>query len=213
MLAIVRMHSRISSDNCWNHVNDRKDELQAAMGGKGLMLYMTRRVGKDDISLFVHVVEPDLLASFISGHLSRAKEVTGIWVITLLQAAFYPLPRDGGEYIRYTVSVRTDPDKAAKARLALGRLATPDSLAWAYMAYTFHQYDSSIAYSVLARDKFVIQEHLSQVSDIPEVTQTMVHLVEKSVPLVSHPRWIEYSSDNLIVPEWNEAHMLDQFHR
>lgn len=213
MIAIVRMHSRVSQSKCWNFVAQNKERLQEALGDKGLLLYLTQRVGKDDTSLFLHAADPDFIGSFISEQLADSHGIDGIWMIPLFEPRFYPVPRNFENMMRYALSLRVAPNDMHGARVGLEQMSLPDNLRLAYIAYTFHQYDNCISYSLIANDKFVIQEHLDRVEKHPKILQVLVHSIEKTLPLMSHSQWVEYSSQHLIVPSWKEEHMLDQFRK
>jgi len=211
MIAIIRLHSRVSQSKCWKFVAQNQEKLREALGDNGLMLYLTQRVGKDDTSLFVHTAQPDMMGRFVSEQLAATEGIDGIWMIPLFEPRFFPVPRHFETMQRYALSLRVAPNDMHGARVGLEQMTLPENLKMAYIAYTFHQYDNCISYSLIAEDKFAIQEHLDRVEKHPKILQVLVHSVERTRALMTHAQWVEYSSQHLIVPSWKEEHMLDQF--
>ena len=127
MIAIVRMHSRVSQSKCWNFVAQNKERLQEALGDKGLLLYLTQRVGKDDTSLFLHAADPDFIGSFISEQLADSHGIDGIWMIPLFEPRFYPVPRNFENMMRYALSLRVAPNDMHGARVGLEQMTNSSS--------------------------------------------------------------------------------------
>ena len=108
----------------WNYIIEHKAELQAAIEGKGRLLYLTRlaKISKrGDVSLLVHMSEQNELADFVANHLSKIEGVTSIWIINLFKPVFYPLPRDTKHFKRFAVTVNTVPRQTSEVYETLRR--------------------------------------------------------------------------------------------
>jgi translation elongation factor EF-1beta len=188
------------------------NELQESIKGKGQLLYLSKRAKHEDISLFVHMVDPDILGDFIAEHLNKIEDITGIWVINMIKPAFYPLPKDTKNMKRYAITMKVFPKNLKDVYQNIASSSLPDGLKMAYIAYTFHLFGDCIQFSILAEKEETLNKYLTErVDKIPGVLSTTVNLIERTRPLVSYDEWKQYSSEYGIVSSWDEALMINQF--
>ena len=100
MIAIVRMKAQERRDQLWDYVVDHAGDLQKRLESEGRLLFLSQRARHEDISLFVHVADPDVLAGLIArmvllpvGPLNDAPLAFRIVGIAVGLAAFFLLGR------------------------------------------------------------------------------------------------------------------------
>jgi hypothetical protein len=211
MIAIVRLQASESVEELWEHILSNVNWWRKELENRGLPLYLTRRSGYDDVSLFIHVVEPDDLGNFINTYIGRSPGVSGVWLVNLLNPVFFPLPRDTRGMHRYAISVRTTPNNLVRARDEICCLREPLGVRMAYCGFTYLNYEESLYYSVLAENDTQLGDHIDRVLELDTVLRARPQAIERTVPLVSYSKWVEYSAEHLLVPSWDEAAMLGQF--
>lgn len=212
MISIIRLKSQERKERICDYVMSQVNELQESIKGKGQLLYLSKRAKHEDISLFVHMVDPDILGDFIAEHLNKIEHVTGIWVINMIKPAFYPLPKDTKNMKRYAITMKVFPKNLKDVYQNIASSSLPDGLKMAYIAYTFHLFGDCIQFSILAEKEETLNKYLTErVDKIPGVLSTTVNLIERTRPLVSYDEWKQYSSEYGIVPSWDEALMIEQF--
>jgi len=212
MISIIRLKSQERKERICDYVMSQVNELQESIKGKGQLLYLSKRAKHEDISLFVHMVDPDILGDFIAEHLNKIEDVTGIWVINMIKPIFYPLPRDTKNMKRFAITMKIFPKNLKDVYQNIAASALPDGLKMSYIAYTFHLFGDCIQFSILAEKEETLNKYLTEVVDkIPGVLSTTVNLIERTRPLVSYDEWKQYSSEYGIVPSWDEALMIKQF--
>jgi len=86
MIAIVRMKAQERRDMLWEYVVEHAGQLQGRLKHEGRLLFLSQRARHDDVSLFVHVADPDVLAGFIARDLAKIEGLTGCWMISMLKA-------------------------------------------------------------------------------------------------------------------------------
>jgi translation elongation factor EF-1beta len=188
------------------------DELQESIKGKGQLLYLSKRVKHEDVSLFIHTVDPNVLGDFIVGHLNGVEHITDIWVINMIKPIFYPLPKDTGNMKRFTITLKVFPKNLKEVYQNIASDILPDGLKMAYIAYTFHLFGDSIQLSILTEKEETLNRYLTEVINrIPGVVNTTVNFIERTRPLVSYEEWKQYSSYHNLVPSWDEDFMINQF--
>jgi translation elongation factor EF-1beta len=187
-------------------------ELQESIKGKGQLLYLSKRAKHEDVSLFIHTVDPNVLGDFIVGHLNGVEHITDIWVINMIKPIFYPLPKDTGNMKRFTITLKVFPKNLKEVYQNIASATLPDGLKMAYIAYTFHLFGDSIQLSILTEKEETLNRYLTEVINrIPGVVNTTVNLIERTRPLVSYEEWKQYSSYHNLVPSWDEDFMINQF--
>jgi hypothetical protein len=209
MIAIVRLKAQERREELWDHIDSHAEELQSRLQEEGRLLFLSQRARHDDVSLFVHVADPDVLASFIAYDLSKIEGVTGCWMLNMLKPVFFPLPKDTAGLRRYAITVRVSPPRLAEIYESLARLDVPPGILMAYLALTCHLYGDCLQFSVLADEEKRLYTFVADsVSTLPGVLHTTVSLIERTKPLVSYDEWREYSARH---PAWDAPHMVHQF--
>lgn len=209
MIAIIRMGSQKKKGSVWNHILVHKNELQAGIGEKGRLLYLSKRARHEDASLFVHTADPNILGDFISNHLGKIEDLASIHVINMLKPVFFPLPKDTGTMKRFSVTLWVLPKHLGNVYETLAKRDLPDGLLMTYLAFTFRLAGDCIQFSLLEAKEETLNVYLTEVVNrMPGVQNTTVNLIEETVPLVSYDEWRQYSSRHSIVVAWNEEHML-----
>ncbi len=212
MISIIRLQSQEKKGRICDLVMARLDELQESVKGRGHLLYLTKRARHEDVSLFIHTVNPDFLGDFIAEDLNKIEHVTGIWAIHLIKPIFYPLPRDTKAMKRYAISLRVFTSQLKEVYQNTAAADLPDGLKMAYLAYTFHLFEDSILLSILAENEQDLHGYLTDVVEkMPGVLRTTMNLIERTRPLVSYETWREYSARQGIVPSWDAESMVGQF--
>ena len=209
MIAIVRMKAQEQRDTLWEYLVEHSGELQGRLEQEGRLLFLSQRARHEDVSLFVHVADPDVLASLIARDLAKIEGMTGCWMINMLRPLFFPLPRDTSGMSRHAITVRASPPKLEEVYESLSRSEMPPGVLMAYLALTCHLYGDCLQFSVLAEDENALNQHLDEsVRTLPGVLHLTVSLIERTKPLVSYDEWGEYSAAH---PSWDAAHMINQF--
>jgi translation elongation factor EF-1beta len=212
MISIIRLKSQERKEKICDYVMSQVNELQESIKGKGQLLYLSKRAKHEDISLFVHMVDPDILGDFIAEHLNKIEDVTGIWVINMIKPLFYPLPKDTKNMKRFAITMKVFPKNLKDVYQNIASSSLPEGLKMAYIAYTFHLFGDCIQFSILAEKEETLHKYLTEVVDqIPGVLSTTINLIERTRPLVSYDGWKQYSSEYGIVPTWDEELMIKQF--
>ncbi len=212
MISIIRLNSQERKERICDLVMAQLDELQESLKDKGQLLYLTKRARHEDVSLFVHTVDPNFLADFIAEHLNKIEHITGIWVIHMIKPIFYPLPKDTRNMNRHAISLRVFIKNLKAVYQHIASAPLPEGLKMAYIAYTFHLFEDSIQFSILTENEKVLNNYLTAVVEkMPGVLRTTVNLIERTRPLVSYDAWREYSSKHGIVPSWDANLMVEQF--
>jgi hypothetical protein len=212
MISIVRIKSQERKERICDLVMGRLEELQKSLKGKGLLLYLTKRARHEDVSLFIHTADPNLLGDFIAGSLNKIEHVTGIWAIPMIKPIFYPLPKDTKNMRRFAISLKVFTKNLEQVYHNIATAHLPDGLKMAYLAYTFHLFEDSLQLSILAEHEETLNNYLTGVVEkMPGVLRTTVNLIERTRPLVSYETWREYSSKHGLVPSWDEKLMVGQF--
>ncbi|MDH4219190.1 MAG: hypothetical protein OEZ52_06385 [Candidatus Aminicenantes bacterium] len=214
MITIIRLKSQERKERICDLVMAQMDELQESIKGKGQLLYLSKRVKHEDVSLFIHTVDPNVLGDFIVGHLNGVEHITDIWVINMIKPIFYPLPKDTGNMKRFTITLKVFPKNLKEVYQNIASATLPDGLKMAYIAYTFHLFGDSIQLSILAEKEETLNRYLTEViNKIAGVVNTTVNLIERTRPLVSYEEWKQYSAYHNLVPSWDEDFMINQFHQ
>ena len=212
MITIIRLKSQERKERICDLVMAQMNELQESIKGKGQLLYLSKRVKHEDVSLFIHTVDPNVLGDFIVGHLNGVEHITDIWVINMIKPIFYPLPKDTGNMKRFTITLKVFPKNLKEAYQNIASATLPDGLKMAYIAYTFHLFGDSIQLSILAEKEETLNRYLTEViNKIPGVVNTTVNLIKRTRPLVSYEEWKQYSAYHNLVPSWDEDFMIKQF--
>jgi len=211
MIAIVRMRAQDQRDTLWEYLSEHAGQLQDRLAHEGRLLFLSQRARHEDVSLFVHVADPDVLAGFVVHDLAKIEGLTGCWMINMLKPLFFPLPRDTSGMSRHAITVRAFPPKLEDVYSSLSRLDAPPGVLMAYLALTCHLYGDCLQFSVLTEDEESLNQYLDQgARTLPGVLHLTVSPIERTKPLVSYDEWSDYSATH---PSWDPAHMINQFGR
>jgi len=214
MITIIRLKSQERKQKICDDILSRIGELQESIRGRGLLLYLTKRVKHEDVSLIVHTTDPNVLGDFITEQLSKIEHITSIWVINMMKPIFYPLPKDTKNMKRFTITLKVFPNNLKDVYHYIVTSTLPDYLKMAYITYTCHLYGDCIQFSILAEEEEALNKYMCEVvNKIPGVLNTTVNLIERTRPLVSYDEWKQYSSNHGIVPSWDEESMIKQFQK
>ena len=212
MIVIIRIQAQEKPELLWNDVLLNKDRLQEVLGTKGRLLYLSKRHNYNEVSLFTHVSDTNILGDFIAGHLAKLEGVTGIWLINMLKPIFYPLPENAGRMKRYTVTLKAYSPRLDEIYSALTKLPPLDEVSIGYLAYTCHLFGDCIQISLQAPDSARVQKYVDEViSKVPGVLRTTICEIEKTNPFVSYEEWQKYISMNTVLVDWDDRHMMAQF--
>ncbi len=212
MITIIRLKSQEQKERFCDYIISQKNELQKGIEGKGRLLYLSKRAKHEDVSLFIHTLNPDVLGDFIADHLSKIEHITSTWVINMIKPVFYPLPKDTKNSKRFTITLKVFPKSLKNVYQTIATAAPPNGLRMAYIAYTCHLFGDCIQFSILAEREETLNKYLADVvNKIPGVLNTTLNLIERTWPLVSYDEWQQYSSIHGIVPSWDEELMINQF--
>jgi len=114
MISIVRLKSQERRERLFDYIFSQKDILQKGIEGKGRLLYLSKRAKHEDVSLFIHTLNPDVLGDFMADHLSKMEHVTDSWVINMIKPVFYPLPEDTKNMKRFSITLKNFPKKYSR---------------------------------------------------------------------------------------------------
>ncbi|MFH1231463.1 MAG: hypothetical protein V1709_08215 [Planctomycetota bacterium] len=214
MICIVRIQAQEKPELLWNNMLDNKDRLQDVLGNKGKILYLSKRRKYNEISLFVHIADSNILGDFIAEHLSKLEMVTGIWLINMLKPIFYPLPENALQMKRYTVTLKAYSSKLNEIYNALTILKPSEDVKMSYLAYTCHLFGDCIQVSLQAIEGVDIQKYVNEaINRIPGVLRSTIYEIEKTYPFISYEEWQRYTSQNTVLMEWDEKNMVEQFRK
>ncbi|MEW6027542.1 MAG: hypothetical protein AB1599_09650 [Planctomycetota bacterium] len=211
MIVIIRMLTDDAGKNLWDKIIDRKDTLQNALQNRGRLLYLSKRKGHNEASLFVHAKDSNVINELIAGHLSKIEAVSAIWLIHLYRPRFFPLPADTTNLKRFTITAKVKPNFLSEVYAKLMDPNLPEGLKKVYYAFTFHLYDETLQYSLLADSEETLRKYLAEkVNKIEGVIRTDIHPIEKTKPFISYKEWQEYAGEDSAIPTW-QHHMISQF--
>ena len=204
MIWIIRLKTDGEAKKLWADIIDRKDSLQEALGKKGRLLYLAKRVGFNEASLFVHADDLNSVSELVVDHMSQLEGVSGTRIIHLFRPRFFPVPEDTYDMKRFVVSIKVSPSKHKEVYKKLLNPNLPDGLRKVYYAFTFHQYDEDLQYSLLAEDKESVDKYVAEnINTMDGILKAEVYQAEKSKPFISYKQWLEYTSEGNSVPAWH----------
>ena len=214
MISIIIMQSQEKPERLWQDILDNREMLQCAFENKGRLLYLSKRVNYNEANLSVHVAEPNILGRFIAQNLAKIKEVTGIWVVNMLQPDFFPVPKDTRRMKRYIITLKIFPGRLDEVYKTVSETDLPEWIKRIYVAYTFHLFNDCIQFSVLSdKEDIEFRKYINNAIDrIPGVLKSTVFEIEKTYPFITYEEWQEYASRYPFTVDWDEKNMIDQFH-
>ncbi|PIU20180.1 MAG: hypothetical protein COT18_03575 [Elusimicrobia bacterium CG08_land_8_20_14_0_20_59_10] len=193
MMVIVRIQSQGKSASLWNEIINKKDKLQDILGDNGTLLYLSKRLGSNDISLMLHTTNSLALADFITSHLAKISGVDGLWLINMLKPVFFQLPAQADRMKRYAVSVKIYPPRLDEVYRTVSKTALPAGINMVYLAYTCHLFGDCLQFSVLA-DKDAKFENFveNMINKIPGVLRATATEIEKTHVFIPYREWERY---------------------
>lgn len=200
MLAIVRIKMRDGSDLLWDYVLENKDKIEKEFNGQAKLMYITKRARQEDTSLFISAENPDVLGNFIAKRVSTIEGADKIWIINLMGMKFFKIPEKLlMEWQRAVVTIRAYPNRFAGIYSAISKLAPTSDAAPVYIAYTFHLFEDSLMFSLIAKDVKGVQQYLeSNIKDLPGIFGYTTNFIEKQQRLASKNHWKDYVRANLL---------------
>lgn len=212
MISIIRLLAQENREKTWDNFLDNLGFLKANIEGKGQLLYLTQRARHQDISLFVHVTDPNVIGDFISRDLSKIKDITSIWAIHLMKPLFFPLPKDTKDKIRFSITAKVFPANLDEVYQSLVKESPLNDIQMAYIAFTMHLFEESIIFSLLADDEESIKKHLRQnINNMTGILNTTAYRIAKTKPLISYEAWKNYATQHSIIPSWDVHSMIEGF--
>jgi len=213
MISIIIIQAQENPDVLWNNILSNKNRLQEAFENKGKLLYLSKRCNYNEANLSVHVAEPNILGKFIAHHVARLEEVTGIWVVNMLQPDFFPVPKDTKSMKRYIITLKIFPSRLDEVYEKISNRNYPEWIKPIYVAYTFHLFNDCIQVSLLSDNNAEFRKYINTTIDtVPGVLKSAVFEIEKTYAFISYEQWQEYASQNTFVVGWDERNMIAQFH-
>lgn len=213
MICVIRIQSQAESNALWNEVVSKKDELQKYLGVNGKILYTSTRVNSNEVSMFVHVADTNILGDFITNNLSKFKGVDAIWLLTIIKPTFFASPPDIEKMDRYTITLKVYPAKLDEVYGRLSSLKLPPGTNMTYLAYTFHLLGDCLQFSLVTNDGDKLGEYVNNtIGTMPGVLNVTVSRIKKTFLFVSHGEWGKYISG---IPEinWNDKFRIEQFQK
>ena len=212
MIFIVRLKPQENREKIYDDIFSQRKELQKGIAGKGRLLYLSKLAKHEDVSLFIHILDPDFLGDYIADHLSKIEHITSAWIINLIKPIFYPLPKDTKNMKRYTITLKVFPKNLKNVYQNIAAATLPPQLKMAYVAYTCHLFGDCIRFSILAEDEETLNRYRAgEIEKMPGVLRITTNLVERTKPLISYEEWKQYSLKHRIVLSWDEELMINQF--
>jgi len=96
-------------DEEWAAIIGQKESLQHTMVNKGQLMYLSKRVGRNEVNLFVHSFDSNILTDLLINHLGGIKEVSDISIYQLFRPRFFPLPKDNSDMKHCIIDIKVMP--------------------------------------------------------------------------------------------------------
>lgn len=200
MIVVARLHSDKSPGTIWDCIMEHHEEMNARLGEDVKLLYATRRAKYEDVSLFMHVNDIDIMGDFISQEISKIDCVDGVWIFNLINPRFFPVPEGTLPNLpRFTLTAHVYPMHLQLVYNVLCATEATPELAVMYVANTFHVQGESIMVSVLAKDKKIVKDFKSKkIESLPGVLRTRTYDIMSTHRLLPRDEWERYAN---IFPE------------
>lgn len=212
MISIIRLQSQENREKIWDNFLANLDRLKDDIKGKGQLLYLSQRARHQDISLFVHASDSDAFGDFIAKKLCNIKDITSLWTIHLMKPLFFPLPKDTKGLTRFTITAKVFPSRLLEVYENLVKQSAHNEIKMAYIAFTFHLFEESLMFSLLAEEENTLERHIrDEVNGMPGILRTSVHRISKTKPLISYDEWKQYATRHSLVPSWDVSYMIENF--
>lgn len=169
---------------------------------------MSQRQGHNEASLFVHARDSNAISELITEQLSQIPAVSAVWIIHLFKPRFFPIPADSEKMKRFVITAKIKPDSLSEVYSQLTDPNLPNGLKKVYYAYTFHLYDETLQYSLLAGSAETLKQYIAEKLDkIKSILKIELHPIEKTKPFISYNEWQEYEGGSDAIPTWQQ-HMV-----
>ena len=212
MISIIRLQAQENRDKTWDNFLENLNPLKKSIEGKGRLLYLSQRARHQDVSLFVHAADPNVLGDFIAKNLAQIKDLTSIWTIHLMKPLFFPIPKDTKDMIRFTITAKLFPSQLKEVYENLVRQSAHDHFPLAYIAFTFHLFEESVIFSLLTRNLDELERYVREtINKMPGILGTNSYLISRTKPLISYEEWKSYALEHSIIPNWDVNHMIESF--
>jgi len=204
MVLIVRMSTDGDAKKLWSAILGQKNSIQSALGKNGQLLYLTKRVGFNEASLYIHTKDFNSIINLVTEHLNILDEVSAIRIIHLLKPRFFPVPKDTYNLKRFIISLKVHPRSLKDVYKKLLNPNVPNGIRKVYYAFTFQNNNEALQYSLLAEDKESVGRFIAEsIQKIDGIIKTEVQQAEKTKPFISYKEWLKYTSDGNDVPGWH----------
>jgi hypothetical protein len=211
MILIIKMLSDSTAKKMWDGILHQKDALQADLGKKGRLLYLTKRMGYNEACLFVHAKDSGSVIELILEHLSKLDGLSSICIAHLFRPRFFPVPKDTYGLKRFVVTAKVSPRYFGDVYRKLLNPTLPEGISRVYYAFTFHLYDDNLQYSFLAASEEIAQKYVAEnINTIRGIIIADTHQIERTKAFITYKEWKKYTSENEnIIPSMN--HLLNDF--
>ena len=188
----------------WSAIVAQKDLLQSALNKNGQLLYLTKRVGFNEASLFVHAKDLNSIINIITDPLSSLDEISAISITHLFKPRFFPVPKDTYNLKRFVICLKVRANSLKDVYKKLLNPNLPEGIRKVYYAFTFNNYDETLQYSLLSEDKESVQKFVEEsIQTINGIVKTEIYQAEKTKPFISYKEWQNYTSEGNNVPAWH----------
>jgi hypothetical protein len=211
MILVVKMLTDTTAKKLWEGLLRHKDAMQEALGKKGKLLYLTKRMGYNEACLFVHATDSAAVIDLILAHISRIEGLTAICIAHLFRPRFFPVPEDTYDLKRFVVTAKVSPRYLSDAYQKLLNPTLPKGISRVYYAFTFHLYDDSLQYSFLADSEETAQKYVAEhINTIRGIIIADTHQIERTKAFITYKEWKKYTTESE-KPLPNIAHLLNDF--
>jgi len=170
-----------SIQKMWWAIVEQKESLQYTLVNKGQLIYLSKRADHNEVNLYVHSIDSNLITDLLINHLGPIKEVSDLSVYHLFRPRFFPIPKDNSDMKHGIANVKVEPQHFSQVYKKLLRPNVPEGIRKVYDAFVFQQNGWDMQYSILANDDDSMQYFVTEnIRTIEGVVQTEVHMIEKT---------------------------------
>jgi hypothetical protein len=196
MILIVKLQGDTNAKKLWDSIVRHKDELQAVLGRKGKLLYLSKRRGYNEGCLFVHVKDSGSIIELVVDHLSKIDGLASLSIAHLFRPRFFPVPKDTYDMKRFVITAKVNPRYFADVYKRLLNPNLPEGLRRVYYAFTFQSYDDNLQYSFLADNEELAQKYVNDsINAVKGVIIADMHQIERTKAFITYKEWVKYTSE------------------
>jgi len=204
MIYVIRMLTDCDPKKMWASIIEQKESLQHTLVNKGQLMYLSKRANHNEVNLFVHSFDSNILTDLLINHLGVIKEVSDISIYQLFRPRFFPIPKDNSDMKHCIVDIKVKPQHFTEVYKKLLNPNVPEGIRKVYYAFVFQQNGGDMQYSLLANDEDKMQKFVTEnICAIEGVVRTEVYMIEKTKPFISYKEWMEYTKVANLIPAWN----------